>query len=80
MSRNRPPKKGQPYWMLNSRWEVRQSENTGSSKSRGRVAAGNYFKTKEEAEEFAEALKKMRAGKLQVGAVKRPRWAFWRVK
>lgn len=35
---------------------------------------------KKEAEEFAQALKDMRAGKLQIGPVKRPWWAFWREK
>lgn len=72
------PKLDQTYWMLNSRWEVKQTELTGSCKSIGRVEAGNCFKTKQEAQEFATTLKRIRAGKLQVGTVKRSRWAFWR--
>lgn len=46
------PRRGGKYWMINSRFEVRQTENTGSDKSRKRIQVGNSFKTKEDAEQF----------------------------
>lgn len=46
------PKKNQPYWMINSRWEVKQGVANGSNKSNGRIAVGNCFRTKEEAQAF----------------------------
>lgn len=70
------------YFMINSRWEVKEAPMTNSKKAKGRFAVGNKFKTKKEAEEFAQAVKDMRAGKLQkIGSSKqkRPWWAFWRV-
>lgn len=46
------PPVGQQYFMLNSRFEVKQTENTGSPKAAGRIGVGNSFKTAAEAEEF----------------------------
>lgn len=46
------PRKGSKYWMINSRFEVKQTEHTGSEKSRKRIAVGNVFKTEKEAKHF----------------------------
>lgn len=46
------PGRGKSYWMINSRLEVKQTENTGSDKSAKRINAGNSFKTQAEAEKF----------------------------
>lgn len=60
------PKKNQNYFMINSRWEVKQAPNTGSHKANGRIAIGNCFKTQEEAELFRERLlKKVPMSRLQ---------------
>lgn len=48
------PEKGQQFWMLNSRFEVIQTQNSGSEKSLKRIATGNCFETKEAAEEFKQ--------------------------
>ena len=46
------PKKGKAYFMLNSRFEVKQTENTGSKKALDRIKVGNCFKTADEAMKF----------------------------
>lgn len=48
------PKKGSSYFMVNSRFQVKQTENTGSQKSADRIAAGNAFRTHAEAEQFRD--------------------------
>lgn len=53
---NFQPKKGQKYWLINSRWEVKLGQHNGSNKSKGRIAAGNAFKTHKEAQHFANRL------------------------
>lgn len=58
------PKKNEIYWMINSRWEIKQSVNTGSKKFDGRVRVGNCFATKEEAVIFLNDLKMLRNGKI----------------
>jgi hypothetical protein len=46
------PAAGDVYYMLNSRFEVKQTTNTGSGKSSKRISVGNCFKTAAEAEDF----------------------------
>lgn len=46
------PEAGQVYFMVNSRFEVKQTTNNGSGKSSKRISVGNCFKTQAEAEEF----------------------------
>lgn len=57
------PKKNEIYWMINSRWEVKQSINTGSKKFHDRVKAGNSFQHLEEARTFCTNMKLIRNGK-----------------
>lgn len=56
------PKKNENYWMINSRWEIKQSVNTGSKKFDGRVRAGNCFATEKEAKDFLHKVKALRNG------------------
>lgn len=53
------PRKGQAYFMLNSRFEVKQTENTGSKKAADRIKVGNAFKTADEAMKFRLYVMKM---------------------
>lgn len=69
------PKKGKSYFMINSRFEVKQTENTGSKKATDRIAVGNCFKTKGEAHAFAYLVKQGAKGNF-VG-FKRRWWRFW---
>jgi len=46
------PEKGEHFYMLNSRFDVIQTVNSGSEKSKKRIAVGNWFWTKEDAEGF----------------------------
>lgn len=46
------PRRGQTYFMLNSRFEVKETQNTGSQKARDRIKVGNCFKTAEQAMKF----------------------------
>lgn len=46
------PKKGEQFYMVNSRGEVRHTENNGSDNARKRIAYGNCFKTDKEAEQY----------------------------
>lgn len=48
------PKKNQVYYMINSRWEVKETLHTGSKKSKARISAGNCFKTKTQANYFLD--------------------------
>lgn len=57
------PNKNENYWMINSRWEVKQSVNTGSKKFHDRVKAGNCFQHLEEARTFCTDMKLIRNGK-----------------
>lgn len=50
------PTTGRNYWMINSRFEIRETTNTGSSKSKKRIKAGNCFRTKADAERFRAAV------------------------
>lgn len=54
------PRKGSHYYMINSRFEVRQAQHIGSAKSNARIAAGNCFKTKMEAHTFLMNMRLMR--------------------
>ena len=66
------------HWVINSRWEVRFVSNTAlSNKANRRIAAGNCFKSKKEAQAFLITMRELKAGKLQIVAV-RPWWDFWR--
>lgn len=51
------PKTGHPYWMINSRWEVKQSPNTNSKRSKDRIRVGNCFRTREDAEAYLAVMK-----------------------
>lgn len=72
---NFKPRKGQNYWMINSRFEVRETTHTGSSKSNKRIEAGNYFKTKSEASAFRYLVKELAKGNYT--GFKRRWWRFW---
>lgn len=50
------PRKGKPYWMVNSRMEVRETFNTGSERSQKRIDVGNCFKTAQEARQFRKSI------------------------
>lgn len=50
------PPKGRNYWMINSRFEIKQTTHTGSEKSKKRIAAGNSFKTHKDAKQFRAAV------------------------
>jgi hypothetical protein len=69
------PKKGQDYWMINSRFEVRKTVNGGGAKSDKRIAAGNYFETQKEAQAFQYLVKELAKGNY-IG-FKRRWWRFW---
>lgn len=56
------PKKGQSYWMINSRFEVKETTHTGSEKSKKRIAAGNYFSRKQDANAFCYLVKELAKG------------------
>lgn len=68
------PKKGQSYWMINSRFEVRETTHTGSNKSTKRIEAGNYFKTAKEAKAFVYLVKELAKGNFT--GFKRRWWRF----
>ena len=63
------PRKGQHYFMINSRFEVKETTNTGSKKALDRIKVGNAFKTAEEAMKF----------RLYVMGLAQPKkwWRFW---
>lgn len=66
------PKKGQNYWMINSRFNVAQATHNGSNKSKARIEAGNAFRTQPEAYRF-------RAGMLSLSKhINKRWWEFWR--
>lgn len=69
------PKKGDTYYMINSRFQVKQCEHTGSNKQNDRIAAGNYFKEKSEANAFAYLVKELAKGNFT--GFKRRWWRFW---
>lgn len=81
------PRKNQRYFMINSRFEVKETQNTGSTKAKGRIAAGNCFKTKQEATEFANTVLKLAnkqtippiimSGKFEKPRKPQPWWRFW---
>lgn len=81
------PRKNQHYFMINSRFEVKDTQNTGSKKAKDRIAVGNCFKTKQEATEFANKVLRL-AGKQTIPPIKMtgkfaaplnplPWWRFW---
>lgn len=46
------PKQGKNYWMINSRFEIRETTHSGGAKSLKRIEVGNCFKTAKEARQF----------------------------
>lgn len=68
------PRKGQKYFMINSRFDVKQTENTGSQKAQDRIAVGNCFKTENEAKAFSYLVKQGAKGNF-VGFKRR--WWGW---
>ncbi len=50
------PTNGRNYWMINSRFEIRETTNTGSNKSKARIKAGNCFRTHKDAVRFRKAV------------------------
>lgn len=70
------PKKGQKYYMINSRLEVRQSEYTGSKKAKKRVVAGNAFKEVSEANVARYLFSELLKGNMK-GFTRKPWWRFW---
>lgn len=73
------PRKGSAYWMINSRFEVKETTNTGSKKSLKRINVGNCFKTKQEANAFAYLVREGALGKF-TGFKRRSWWRqlLWR--
>lgn len=71
----RSPKEGQSYFMINSRFKVRQTTHTGSKKSNERIEAGNYFKTQAQANAFCYLVKQLAKGNFT--GFKRRWWRFW---
>lgn len=70
----RKPKKGQGYYMINSRFEVKYTDHTGSLKSQKRIDAGNCFKKRSEAKAFAYLVKELAKGNMT--GFKRRWWRF----
>ena len=68
------PKKGKSYWMINSRFEVRETTNSGSAKSLKRIEVGNCFRTAKEARAFVYLVKELAKGNFT--GFKR-RWWKW---
>lgn len=64
------PKRGQSYYMLNSRWEVKVAPFTNSQKACDRVKAGNAFRSNSEAADFAKDILALRRGEVIVDARK----------
>lgn len=50
------PRKGSNYWMVNSRFEVRQTTHSGGEKSLKRIDVGNCFKSEKEATHFRKVI------------------------
>ena len=50
------PTTGRNYWMINSRFEIRETTHTGSNKSKQRIKAGNCFRTEKDARRFRKAV------------------------
>lgn len=71
----RKPKKGQRYFMVNSRFQVKETTHMGSKKAEDRIEAGNYFKTRSEANAFAYLIKELAKGNLT--GFKRRWWRVW---
>lgn len=71
----RKPRKAQTYYMINSRFEVKQVTHTGSQKQADRIAAGNYFKTKTEANAFCYLVRELAKGNYT--GFKRRWWRLW---
>lgn len=63
------PKVGKDYWMLNSRFEVKHTTNTGSKKAQDRIKVGNAFKTAKQANDFRKFITKRS---------KKQWWEFWK--
>ena len=68
------PKLGQKYYMINSRFKVTLTTNTGSTRSKGRIKAGNAFKKHRDAELFLAEIKLI--GKSSKFTKKW--WEFWK--
>ena len=66
------PQLGQNYWMINSRFKIVQAVHTGSTRSKGRIAAGNAFKTKDETMTLLACIE------YGIRAVNRRWWEFWK--
>lgn len=69
------PRIGKSYFMINSRFEVKETTNTGSVKSQKRIDAGNCFKTKTEANAFAYLVREGAKGVFT--GFKRHWWRIW---
>lgn len=59
------PKVNQNYWMINSRFEVKQTINTGKQKSLKRIEVGNAFETREQAQAFRHMVYKAARGEFE---------------
>lgn len=66
------PQKGSNYWMINSRFEVKHTTNTGSKKALDRIKVGNCFKTKKQAQIFRALVMD------QAQFVTKRWWEFWK--
>lgn len=59
------PKLNQEFYMLNSRFEVRKTVNTGSIKQQKRIEAGNAFETQAQANAFRSMVSKAAHGEFE---------------
>lgn len=56
------PKVGENYWIVDIQGDAFETENFGWNSDRGSIAVGNCYRTKEEAEQTAERVKKAYRG------------------
>lgn len=70
------PKANQGYYMINSRLEVKHTENTGSLRSQKRIDAGNCFKKRSEANAARYLFSELLKGNM-TGFTRKPWWRFW---
>lgn len=66
------PAKGQYYYMINSRFQVKKAMNGGGQRSLDRISAGNAFKRRPEAEKVLSTLKQSAA------KINKKWWEIWK--
>lgn len=70
------PKIGNAYFMINSRFEIKQTFHTGSEKSKKRIEVGNCFKTRGQANAFRSIIDDVISAGVPIPD-KKPWWRIW---